>query len=81
MVSRVGFKPTSLILGYNLTPVYATVDGQATLEINAQLLLSYADLSSPQSEQAAIAQYESEINQYISSFGLNPSNYIINYSY
>lgn len=68
-------------LNYNLTPVYATVNGHATLEINAQLLLSYADLSSPQSKQAAITLYESEINQYISSFGLNPSNYIINYSY
>ena len=68
-------------LDYNLTPVYTSVNGHAKLEINAQLLLTYADLSSAQSEQTAITLYESEINQYISSFGLNPSNYIINYSY
>jgi len=68
-------------LDYNLTATFVTVSGQTKLELNAQLLLSEADLSSLQSEQVAITQYESEVTQYITSLGLNPSNYTINYRY
>jgi hypothetical protein len=68
-------------LDYTLTAAYATVNGQTKLQLNAVLLLTGADLSTNQTEQAAISQYKSEVNQYITSLGLNPGNYSINYRY
>jgi hypothetical protein len=67
-------------LDYNLTDSFQTVNGQAQLVLKAQILLDAADVSSPQTEQSAITQYEQQVTQYITSLGLNPSNYDILYS-
>lgn len=46
-------------------------------ELDCQIQLSQADMSD---ESAAITNYEQEAQQYIESFGVDPSQYVINYS-
>ncbi|HUD07945.1 MAG TPA: hypothetical protein VMQ52_02615 [Candidatus Saccharimonadales bacterium] len=67
-------------LDYNLTDSYQTVGGKTKLILDAQLFLDALDVSSPQAEQSAISSYEQEVAQYISSLGLNPSSYDIQYT-
>lgn len=54
-----------------------TNQDQSKLVLNAQLILSHADMSN---EDAAIAQYKQEVINYIVSLGLNPNNYNIQYT-
>jgi hypothetical protein len=65
-------------LDFNLS---ATVtqgsNNQSQLVLNAQLLLSHADMSD---QDAAIAQYKKEVTDYIESIGFDPSKYTINYT-
>lgn len=67
-------------LDYNLSASYKTINGKAQLILSAQILLDAEDISSAQTEQAAISTYEQQVSQYISSLGLNPSNYDIQYA-
>ncbi|HET8991639.1 MAG TPA: hypothetical protein VFN31_01225 [Candidatus Saccharimonadales bacterium] len=52
-------------------------DGKPTLAINANILLNQSQMAD---EASSITQIKQEINDYISSFGLNPANYNIQYT-
>jgi hypothetical protein len=67
-------------LDFNLTSSPTYSNGKTSLVLNAQLLIPYAYLSDPTAEQALITQYKQEVLQYITSLGLNPSNYNIQYT-
>lgn len=66
-------------LDYNLTVAQGTpgVENQK-LALDAELLLSAADVRS--GRDAAIAAYTQEVRDYITSLGLNPDSYTINYT-
>lgn len=62
---------------FNLGYGYVTVNGQQNLVLTAQLLIPQAFANNP---QATESQDKQDINSYISSLGLNPANYTIQYS-
>jgi hypothetical protein len=65
-------------LDYILQPTYVTSqNGQSQLQLQAQLLVRPGVTGT--AEDAAVAQYKQEVNDYISSVGLNPANYTIQY--
>jgi len=65
-------------LDYNLSAVVQTGSkGKDVLAVKAELLLSNADVKS--GEQQAIDQYKQEVFDYIRSFGLDPSKYVISF--
>lgn len=64
-------------LNYSLSAeINKGLNGKPTLTLQAELLLSQADLSN---EPAAIAKDKQMVFDYIRSLGLNPGNYTINY--
>lgn len=65
-------------LDYSLEAVFNQDENQrlGQPEIQAKLFLSHADMSEP---RAATARYKQEVIDYITSLGLNPSDYKINY--
>lgn len=67
-------------LDYNLTVAQGTtgIKGDQKLILDADLLLSAADVRS--GRDAAIAAYTQEVRDYITSLGLNPDSYTINYT-
>lgn len=66
-------------LDYNLTAVVSNdSQGQSTVGLQAQLLLSAADVNSGQ--DAAVATYKQEVLDYLKSVGLNPDKYTITYT-
>ncbi|HUY53271.1 MAG TPA: hypothetical protein VMV24_01720 [Candidatus Dormibacteraeota bacterium] len=67
-----------LTIDYTLsTGIVAGANGKPELVLEAAILLSQADMSH---EATAIANYKQEVISYIKSLGLNPSNYVINYT-
>ena len=62
-------------LTYNLTPSTNVVGGKTVLTINAELLLSDADVNTD--EAGAISQYKQQVLDYITSVGLDPGKYNI----
>jgi hypothetical protein len=67
-------------LDFNLTASPTYSNGKTSLVLNAQLLIPYGYLSDPTAEQALVNQYKQEVVQYITSLGLNPNNYNIQYT-
>lgn len=93
-ITQSGYDPNKLNVVTILEPLlnhlpYQTTDfilkpsfvsgqnNQPRLEIDATLLLSHADASNP---TAAAATYKQEVISYLTSLGVNPANYTINYT-
>ena len=65
-------------LDFNLTATSIVKSGKAVVTLHAQLLLTEADLRID--PQAASDTYKQEVITYIKSLGLDPTNYIIEYT-
>lgn len=65
-------------LDFKLNDLVTTdASNKSVLVLQATILVSHADMSN---EAAAVAQYKQEVLDYITSLGLKPSNYTINYT-
>ncbi len=64
-------------LGFTLSALLSGQGANQKLTLDAEITLSHAEMSD---EANAVAQYKQQITDYISSFGLDPSKYTINYT-